>query len=131
MNPFDFVSAVSYTKEDIMPDTLAEKAYNPYLTNKSLSYHQDAVLFANEMNSRYHLDHRLQFQFLINTLRQRKRFSKWEKSEKLKDLDIVKEYYGCSSKRAEEYLSLLDDNSILNLKQTMNKGGINHGRTTE
>jgi hypothetical protein len=68
MNPFDFVSAVSYTKEDIMPDSIAEKAYNPYLTNKSLSYHQDSVLFANEMNSRYHLDHRLQFQFLINTV---------------------------------------------------------------
>ena len=131
MNPFDFVSAVSYTKQDIMPDTLAEKAYNPFITNKALSYHQDAVLFANEMNSRYHLDHRLQFQFLINTLRQRKRFSRWEKSEKFKDLDVVKEYYVCSSKRAEEYLSLLDDDSILKLNENMSKGGINHGRTTE
>ena len=45
MNPFDFVSAVSYTKQDIMPDTLAEKAYNPFITNKALSYHQDSVLF--------------------------------------------------------------------------------------
>ena len=131
MNPFDFVSAVSYTKQDIMPDTLAEKAYNPFITNKALSYHQDSVLFANEMNSRYHLDHRLQFQFLINTLRQRKRFSRWEKSEKFQDLDVVKEYYGCSSKRAEEYLSLLDDDSILKLNENMSKGGINHGRTTE
>ena len=131
MNPFDFVSAVSYTKQDVMPDSIAEKAYNPFLTNKALSYHQDAVLFANEMNSRYHLDHRLQFQFLINTLRQRKRFSKWEKSIELKDLDVVKEYYGVSSKKAEEYLSLLDDDSILKMNQTMDKGGINHGRTTK
>ena len=62
-NPFDFVKSVSSTKKDIMLDDVDEKSYAPYLTNKSLSYHKDAIFFANEMNLKHGVDHRLQYLF--------------------------------------------------------------------
>ena len=94
MNPFKFTDAINYTKQDIMIDDVTEKAYNPFLINRSLSYFPDTVLAANEMNRNHHIDNRLQFDFFINIIRKRKRFSKWFKPEKISDLEIVKEYYG-------------------------------------
>ena len=129
----EYLKSINESKEDLMNtnDEAWAKKYPAYIVNRCLSMFWDTLPQANEMNGYHFLDNKVQFQFLINTLRQRKRFSRWEKSEKFKDLDVVKEYYGCSSKRAEEYLSLLDDDSILKLNETMDKGGINHGRTTE
>ena len=72
MNPFDFVTAITFTKKDIMVDDVSRKSYSPFLTNKSLSYHQDCILYANEMNSKSHLDSTLQFHYFLNTLRKRK-----------------------------------------------------------
>ena len=74
MNPFDFVNAVTYTKKDIIVDDVAEKSYSPFLTNKSLSYHQDCIMYVNEMNSRKHLDSSLKFNYFLNTLRKRMNF---------------------------------------------------------
>ena len=73
-NPFDFVKSVSYSKVDIMPDEIAEKSYQPFLVNRALSYHQDAIMFVNEMNCKHGVDNRLQYSFFISTLRKRNRF---------------------------------------------------------
>ena len=75
-NPFDFVKSVSSDKTDIMVDDIEEKAYQPFLINKALSYHQDSVFLTNEMNIRHGVDNRLQYVFFLNTLRKRQRFSK-------------------------------------------------------
>lgn len=122
-NPFDYVNSINYTKKDIMVDDLAEKEYNAYIVNHSLSYFNDTVLLANEMNRYHHLDNRCQFSFLINTVRKRKRFSKWMKPVKSDDLEAVKSYYGYSNSKARQALSLLDDKQLTELKQRMNKGG--------
>ena len=90
MNPFEYVNAVNSTKKDIMIDDVAEKAYNPFMVNRSLSYFADTVLAANEMNRYAHTDNRLQFDFFINIIRRRKRFSKWFKPEQISDLSVVK-----------------------------------------
>ena len=108
-NPFDFVKSVSYDKKDIMVDDIEEKAYQPFLINKALSYHQDSVFLVNEMNIRHGTDNRLQYLFFINTLRKRKRFSKWHKPYESKKLDTVKNAFGISTQRAKEYLELLND----------------------
>ena len=79
MNPFEYTTAINYSKKNIMIDDIAEKAYNPFLVNRSLSYFHDTVLAANEMNINHHIDNRLQFDFFINIVRKRKRFSKWFK----------------------------------------------------
>ena len=126
MNPFDFVNAVTYTKKDIMVDEVANKGYSAFLTNKSLSYHQDCIMYVNEMNSKSHLDSTLQFHYFLNTLRKRKRFSKWSKPYVSKKLDVIKQYYQVSTREAKEYASLLSDKQYRELKNRMQLGGRNN-----
>ena len=123
MNPFDFVNAISFTKKDIMEDDLSEREYASFITNRTLSYHQDCIMYANEINRRHHLDSRLQFHYFLNTLRKRKRFAKWVKPSVLEDMKIIQDYYECSKSKAEEYLRLLTAKEIEELKMRMNKGG--------
>tara|TARA_B100000780_G_scaffold132195_1_gene92717 strand:+ start:7836 stop:8213 length:378 start_codon:yes stop_codon:yes gene_type:complete len=123
MNPFDYVNAVNYTKADIMVDDLAEKDYVPFMVNRSLSYFNDTVLIANEMNVHHNIDHRLQFDFCINMIRKRKRFSKWHKASSSKDIDLLKNAYGYNNARAEEALNILNKDQLSILKDRMNQGG--------
>jgi|TARA_R110000803_G_scaffold34404_6_gene75135 hypothetical protein len=123
MNPFEYVNAINYSKKDIMQTRDDEKAYSPYMVNRSLSYFQDTVVLANEMNKYHHLDSRLQFSFLINIVRKRKRFSKWVKPELENDLESVKRYYGYSNEKARQVLSLLSPSQIKLIKEKVNKGG--------
>jgi hypothetical protein len=123
MNPFDYLNSINSTKKDIMVDDLAEKDYNAFMVNRSLSYFPDTILLANEMNRCHHIDSRLQFHFLINTIRKRKRFSKWAKAEDSEALEIVKEYYGYSNEKARQALTLLTNSQISELKQKVYKGG--------
>ena len=123
MNPFEFVNAINYSKNNIMVDDIVEKQYNAFMVNRSLSYFQDTALIANEMNINHHLDNRLQFDFLINIVRKRKRFSKWFKPESNSDVEVVKDYYGYSNEKARQALSLLTKEQLDELKKKVNKGG--------
>ena len=122
-SPFDYANAINQTKQNIMVDDIEEKSYNAFMVNRSLSYFPDTVLFANEMNRHHHLDNRLQFDFLLNTVRKGKRFSKWAKAVLPEDLEVVKEYYGYSNEKAKIALTLLDNDKINELKQRVYKGG--------
>jgi len=123
MNPFEYINAINNTKKDIMVDDIAESKYTPFMVNRSLSYFPDTVLYANEMNISHHLDHRLQFDFLINIVKKKKRFSKWLKPEEITDLNVVKEYYGYSNEKAKSVLSLFTDEQLTELRKRMCKGG--------
>lgn len=122
-SPFDFVKSVSYTKKDLMEEGYEEKDYKPFLVNKSLSYHQDSIHFSNEMNVRHGTGNRLQYLFFLNTLRKRQRFSQWQKPYVSKKLDVIKNYYQISNSKAKEYMELLSDKEVQNLKKRMNTGG--------
>ena len=123
MNPFDYVKAINTTKKDIMVDDITESEYQPFLINRSLSYFPDTVLYANEMNQRHHLPSRLQFDFFINIIKKRNRFSKWFKPTEIQSIDVIKEYYGYSNEKAKSVLSLFNNKQIENLKQRIYKGG--------
>ena len=123
MNPFEYVKAINNTKKDIMVDDIAEKEYNAFMVNRSLSNFQDTVLYANLMNVNHHIDARLQFDFFINTIRKKNRFSKWLKPLDYKDLDVIKEYYGYSDEKAKSVLSLLNNTQIEEMKKRIYKGG--------
>ena len=97
MNPFEFVNDITNGKSNIMVDDITEKAYNPFMVNRSLSYFHDCVLMANEMNINHHLDKRLQFDFLINIIRKRKRFSKWIKVALCSNITIMVAEYACTA----------------------------------
>jgi len=124
MTPFDFVNQILQGKQQLIVDDLTEKEYVPFLTNRSLSYHKDCILFANEMNLRHHVDAKMQNDFLLNTVRSRKRpFTKWAKSEKSEDIECIKIIFGYSNSKAREALRLLSDKQIQELKTKTDIGG--------
>jgi hypothetical protein len=125
MSPFDYVKEILQSKKQLIVDELTEKEYNPFIINRSLSYHKDCVLFANEMNRRHFIDKKLQNDFLLNTVRSQKRpFAKWVKAEKSEDLSCIKSFYGFSESKAREALRLLSKDQIQQLKEQTDTGGL-------
>ena len=124
MNVWDYVNSILQKKTQLIIDDETEDAYVPFLTNRSLSYHNDCVMFVNEMNRRHHLDKKMQFDFLLNTIRGKKRqFAKWVKPEKETDLQTVKQFYNYSDQKAREALRLLTKEQIEMMKNKLNIGG--------
>ena len=125
MNPFDYVNQILYGKKNLIVDEESERSYAPFLINRSLSYHKDCIAYANEMNSRHHLDKKLQYDFFLNTIRSQKRpFAKWVKSEKSEDIECIKAIYGFSDTKAREALRLLSNEQIQQLKEQTDIGGL-------
>ena len=123
MNPFEYLNSINYTKKDIMVDDIAEKEYNSFMVNRSLSYFPDTVLAANEMNRYHQIDNLLQFHFLINIIRKRKRFSKWDKKKNDSDVEVIKEYYGYNEEKALQVLNILSTDQLNELYKKVYKGG--------
>lgn len=123
MNPFEFIKSINDTKKDIIVDDVSEKGYNPFIINRNFSFFNDTVLYANEMNRYHHLDHRLQFDFFINIIKKKNRFSKWLKPTEIDNIEIIKEYYGYSNEKAKSVLALFGKNEIDALRQRIYKGG--------
>ena len=124
MSPFEFIKAINETKEDVMVDDVSEKKYSPFIVNRGLSFFMDTIFQVNELNRNHHLDSRLQFDYLLNSVRKKKRYSKWLKPEKLHDLDVVKEYYGFSNEKAKDALSTLSEDQLAFIKDKLNQGGV-------
>lgn len=123
--PFDYIKAITTTKEKMIVDDLTEKEYNPFIVNRGLSMGIDTVLQANEMNQRHHLGKKLQFDFLLNSVSKRKRFDKWQKADKSEDLEYVRAYYKYSYPKAVAALSVLSAKQLEEIKRKItNKGGV-------
>ena len=127
----DYLNAINHTKERLMDteDEEWEKKYPPFIVNKCLAPFQDTILLVNEMNQYPNIDKKLQFDFFINSLRPRKRFTPWVKAKKLDDIEYVKEFYGYNNEKAKVALTILNDDQIATIKQKLNKGGKQNGRS--
>ena len=123
----DYLNAINHTKEKLMDteDEEWEKKYPPFIVNKCLSGFEDTIMLVNEINCTPGVDKKLQFDFLLNSIRPRKRFTKWAKAKKIKDIEYVKEYYGYSNEKAKSALDILDDEQLETIKRSLNKGGRN------
>jgi len=120
----DWLNSINSTKQNILDeDPSVTKEYPPFIINKCMSGHIDTVLYANEMNMNHSLDKKLQYDFYINTVRKRKRFSPWLNKNKIKDLDVVKSYYGYSNEKAEQALKILTEEQINFIKSKFEIGG--------
>ena len=121
----DYLTAINWSKKKLMDtdDKDWEKKYPSYIINKGLSYFSDTVMYANEMNRLYSLSKHSQFSFLLNTIRPKKRFSKWLKASRLANLELVKQYYGYSNDKAKQALELLTKKEIEFIKEKLFKGG--------
>jgi len=127
----DYLNAINYTKEKLMDteDEEWERKYSPFIVNKCLAPFPDTILLVNEINQYPNIDKKLQFDFLINSLRPRKRFTPWVKAKKLEDIEYVKEFYGYNNEKAKVALTILNDDQIATIKQKLNKGGKQNGRS--
>ena len=124
-NPFDYVNSILQNKKNLIVDELTEKEYQPFLVNRTLSYHKDCILYANEMNRRHLTDKKLQYDFLLNTIRSQKRpFAKWVKSEKSDNLECIKQVFGLSDQKARDAMRLLSNEQIQQLKEQADTGGL-------
>ena len=126
MKPFDYVNSINFTKKNLMKNTandeLAEKGYAPFLTNKSLSYFTDTLLYANEMNRYHFLDKRLQYEFYLNSIRKKKRFAKWAKADDNDEVMMVQEYFKFSPQKAKAALKVLTPTQKNIIKHKMENG---------
>ena len=122
----DYLKAINETKENLLDtnDITWEKKYPPYVINRCMSMFYDTVMHSNEMNGLHFLPKRMQFHYFINSIRKKRRFGgKWLSQTKLKNLALVKEYYGYSNSKAKEALNILSENHIENIKIELIKGG--------
>jgi hypothetical protein len=120
----DWLNSINFTKENILDeDPTLSREYPPYIINKCLSGHLDCVMFANEMNRYHFLDKDMQYNFYINILRKKKRFSPWLRKEKVSDLEYVKRYYGYNNEKASQVLKILSNEQIDFIKQRLDTGG--------
>jgi len=114
LSPFDYLNTITYSKQDIMTED-NESQYPAFIINRGLGFGVDTVIAANEMNSRTHIDYRMQYDFLRGVIRKSKRYNKWIKAEE-SNLEAVKEYFGYSYNKAKEALTLLSDKEIAEIK---------------
>ena len=124
MSPFVFVNSISYSKKIKSLSPLDESIYNPFITNKNFSYFVDTILIAHEINMRHTADKKLQYDYLLNKIRPRKRFSKWNKHIKDGSIELIKEYYKVNDVKAKTILTLLSDQQINQIKNKLQKGGV-------
>ena len=122
----EYLNAINHTKESLLDseDEEWEKRYPPFIINKCVYPFQDTIMLVNEINQLPHLDKKLQFDFLLNSGRSRRRFSPWLKASRIEDLEYVKEYYGYSNDKAKQALDILTDEQISTLKHKLRKGGM-------
>ena len=122
----EYLNAINHTKERLLDseDEEWEKKYPPFIVNKCVYPFQDTIMLVNEINQLPHLDKKLQFDFLLNSIRSRKRFTPWLKASRIEDLGYVKEYYGYSNDKAKQALDILTDEQIATIKQKLRKGGM-------
>ena len=121
----EYLNAINFTKKDLMKseDDLWKKKYPAFIVNKMLSGFSDTVMLVNEMNRNHFLDKDMQFQFLLNSIRSKKRFTPFLRANKLKEIECVKEYYGYSNDKAKSALDILTKDDIKLIKEKLYKGG--------
>ena len=121
----DYLNSINFNKKNLMNSDDKEwvKKYPAFIVNKILSGFSDTIMLVNEVNRNHFLDKDMQYQFLLNSIRSKKRFSPFLRANKLKDIECVKEYYGYSNDKAKSALDILTNDQIKLIKQKLYKGG--------
>lgn len=129
---FDFVASINQHKNIFEEHDKTEilKEYSPWLVNKAFSYFSDTIFYANELNKYPQLDAEYQYSFLLNTIRARKRFSKWYKKGNDDKISMISTVFNCSPKKAESIISLLSEEQLMEIIKKTEKGGLKNGKSS-
>ena len=123
----EYLKSINLTKQNLMDseDKVWERRYPSFIINKCLAPFNDTILLVNEMNHHNHLDNKMQYDFLLNSLRKQNRYAPWMKASKTKNLEYVKEFFGYNNEKAKSALNILNDEQIAYIKTKLKKGGKN------
>ena len=120
----DWLNSINTNKNNLIDEDIdLEKKYPSYIVNRCLSGHIDAGMFANEMNKHPNLAKKLQYDFFLNSLRKRKRYSPWLRKEQIVNLELVKQYYGYSNEKAKQVLNILTREQLSFIRDRLETGG--------
>jgi len=114
MKPLDYLNSINFTKDNVMLTEEDEKGYVPFVVNRGLSYFIDTVKLANEINQRHHVDKKLQYDFLLNSVRK-----------------LVMKYFGYSYDKALQIIDILTQEQLIIIRKSFCRGGRNNDRGTE
>lgn len=124
-NPFDFFKDISYDKNYLIADSYTESQYVPYIVNKALALYPDTIFHANEMNINHAADNKMQYDYLFNSIRKKKRFEKWPwKKQKIEDIEFLSSLYNINRQRARVALSILTEDQVNQIKRSVEQGGL-------
>lgn len=120
VSPFKYVDSILKGPKIDQTDD-----YNPFMVNRGLSFYQDTILWANEMNRLFHLDKDMQYEFLNSVVSKKKRpFAKWVGKDKSDpDIEMIMSYYGLNRQRAIEAMMLLNKDEIEMIRERTYEGG--------
>ena len=120
----DWLNSINLNKKNLIDeDSSVEKEYPPYIINRCLSGHLDTVMLVNEMNMCSFLPKKMQYDFYMNCVRKKKRFSPWMRKDEIDNLNVVKRYYECSNEKAKEILKILNKEQVNFIKSKFEIGG--------
>jgi hypothetical protein len=120
----EYLNSINYDKKPLMDnDEIAAKEYPAYVVNRCLSYFNDTIFYANEMNCKPILDSKAQFDFYRLGVRKKKRYSYWLRKEKDDKINLIKQAFSYSESKAREVLNIIGPKDLDNLKKSLDKGG--------
>lgn len=127
MNLSEILNSINHNKENILRsrDDREERSYAPFIINKSLSYFPDTIFLSNAVNAIPNMDKRMHYEYFLHSVRKRKRFSKWQKKEMDPKISWVMEYYDVSRRKAEEYISLMTEDQLIQIRDRTTYGDKN------
>lgn len=123
-SPFEFLKSITLTKDNLINDVEDEKKYQPFLVNRGLSYYTDTVFYAQIMNEKSYLDKKMQYEYYMNIVPPKKRYSKWHKPEDTHILDCIKKVYNYSTEKAKYVCDILDEKSKKHIIDICDTGGV-------
>lgn len=129
MTPFDFIKSINQKNDKYDFDDVMKKEYTPFIVNRGFSYFPDTVLYANEMNVHHELDVDIQYNYLYSSIRKKKRFSKWYKTDIDKKIDIVKQYFNYSTNQAKDVINIFSDSDFELMMKRLETGGLKTKKT--
>ena len=119
----DILKSINLTKDTDLIDTYNESDYPTWVVNRALSFYPDTILQVNELNQRPYLPKTMQYKYLVECIRKKNRYSPWLKVKLDPGVQLIKEYFGYSTRKAREVLPMFTNEDLEELKLLLDKGG--------
>ena len=119
----DILKSINLTKDTDLIDVYNESDYPSWVVNRALSFYPDTILQVNEINQHSQMPRTMQYKYLLYSVRKKNRYSPWLKVKLDPGVQLIKEYFGYSTRKAREVLPMFTNEDLEELKLLLDKGG--------